>query len=181
MRAHLNRLKKIKMLILDVDGVLTDGRLWVTDAGKWCRFFNVRDGVGIKLLMEAGYQVGVISGGKSDDVIQRMTFLNIPYFYLEAGDKMPPYLDILQKTGFKEDEIAFCGDEVFDIPILDRVGFAATVPDAVAEVKRAADYVTKQAGGMGAAREVADLVRIYGAHSGAKSGAKPAIRKGRSR
>jgi 3-deoxy-D-manno-octulosonate 8-phosphate phosphatase (KDO 8-P phosphatase) len=165
MRVHLNRLKKIKMLILDVDGVLTDGRLWVTDAGKWCRFFNVRDGVGIKLLMEAGYQVGVISGGKSDDVIQRMTFLNIPYFYLEAGDKMPPYLDILQKTGLKEDEIAFCGDEVFDIPILDRVGFATTVPDAVPEVKRAAHYVTKQTGGMGAAREVADLVRLYGAFS----------------
>lgn len=170
MRAQLvKRLSKIRMLILDVDGVLTDGRIWVTDAGKWCRFFSVRDGVGIKLLMEAGYEVGVISGGKSDDVIQRMTFLKIPYFYLEAGDKMPPYLDILQKTGYKEEEIAFVGDEVFDVPILERVGFAATVPDAVPEVKKAAHIVTKQTGGMGAAREVADLVRMYGAHSQKKS------------
>ncbi len=181
MAALLTRVRQIIMVIFDVDGILTDGRLWVTDAGKWCRFFCVKDGVGIKLLMDAGYEVGVISGGKSDDVIQRMTFLKIPYFYLEAGDKMPPYLEILEKTGFKEDEIAFIGDEIFDIPILERVGFAATVPGAVKEVKSAAHYVTKEVGGMGAAREVADMVRFNGAFGSAKKKSSASAKRGKGK
>ena len=151
------------MLITDVDGVLTDGRLWISDAGKWCRFFHVKDGVGMKLLMDAGYEVGVISGGKSDDVVQRMSFLAIKHFHLEAADKNIPFEQILNESGLKEDEIAYVGDEIFDIPILERVGFAATVPGAVKEVKRAAHYVTKIGGGYGALREVIDLIRLHGA------------------
>jgi 3-deoxy-D-manno-octulosonate 8-phosphate phosphatase (KDO 8-P phosphatase) len=151
------------MLICDVDGVLTDGRLWISDDGKWRRFFHVKDGVGLKLLMEAGYDVGVISGGKSDDVIQRMSFLNIKHFYLEIADKTIPFLEILKNTGFKKEEIAFIGDEVYDIPILEQVGFAATVPGAVGKVKKSAHYVTKTPGGHGAVREVVDLILDHGA------------------
>jgi 3-deoxy-D-manno-octulosonate 8-phosphate phosphatase (KDO 8-P phosphatase) len=158
------------MLICDVDGVLTDGRLWIDTEGKWRRFFHVKDGVGMKLLMDQGYEVGVISGGKSDDVIQRMSFLNIKHFYLEASDKVIPFEEILADTGFKTEEIAFIGDEIFDIPILKRVGFAATVPNAVNEVKKAAHYVTKTEGGYGAVREVVDLIRLHG--SLAKKGQK---------
>src|SRR3954469_25372032 len=128
MRQLQQRLRRVRMLICDVDGVLTDGRLWISDDGKWRRFFHVKDGVGMKLLMDEGYDVGVISGGKSDDVIQRMSFLNIKYFYLEIADKIHPYEEILQKTGYKDNEIAFIGDEIYDVPVLKRVGFAATVP-----------------------------------------------------
>ncbi len=164
------------MLICDVDGVLTDGRLWISDDGKWRRFFHVKDGVGMKLLMDNGYEVGVISGGKSDDVVQRMEFLNIKHFYLEAADKTQPFEKILEKTGLKTDEIAFIGDEIFDIPILERVGFAATVPGAVAKVKKSAHYVTKTDGGAGAVREVVDLIMEHGAlNKKSKS-----LKKGRS-
>lgn len=174
MRQLQQRLKRVRMLICDVDGVLTDGRLWVTDAGKWCRFFHTKDGVGMKLLMELGYEVGVISGGKSDDVVQRMNFLGIRHFYMEAADKVKPFQEILLNTGFKAGEIAFIGDEIFDIPILKKVGFAATVPSAVKEVKKVAHYVTKTEGGYGAVREVIDLIRDFGALSGSGKTRKPA-------
>jgi len=163
------------MLICDVDGVLTDGRLWIDSEGKWRRFFHVKDGVGMKLLMDEGYEVGVISGGKSDDVVQRMSFLNIKHFYLEAADKVGPFQEILKNTGYKVEEIAFIGDEIFDIPILEAVGFAATVPGAVSEVKKAAHYVTKTGGGLGAVREVVDLIRQHGAL--AKGPSKNQIKK----
>lgn len=157
------------MLICDVDGVLTDGRLWISDDGKWRRFFHVRDGVGMKLLMEAGYEVGVISGGKSDDVIQRMGFLDIKHFYLEVADKSLPFEQILKDTGYEEEEIAFIGDEIYDIPILERVGFAATVPGAVKKVKKSSHYITKTEGGSGAVREVVDLILDHGALASRKT------------
>jgi 3-deoxy-D-manno-octulosonate 8-phosphate phosphatase (KDO 8-P phosphatase) len=176
MRQHLRRkLQKVRMLICDVDGVLTDGRLWISDDGKWRRYFHIKDGVGMNLLRECGYEIGVISGGKSDDVITRMAFLKVPHVYLEASDKVGPFNDVLAKTGFKEEEIAFIGDEIFDIPIFKRVGFAATVPGAVNEVKKAAHYVTETKGGEGAVREVIDFIREYGAfskHGKKKKGAK---------
>jgi len=170
------------MLICDVDGVLTDGRLWIDSEGKWRRFFHVKDGVGMKLLMDEGYDVGVISGGKSDDVVQRMSFLNIKHFYLEAADKRGPFEEILKNTGFKGDEVAFIVDEIFDIPILQKVGFAATVPGAVEEVRAAAHYITQTPGGAGAVREVVDLIRKFGLFSrkGLDSSSVKATRKRRA-
>src|ERR1700722_1656273 len=106
MRHLQQRLKRVRMLICDVDGVLTDGRLWIDNEGKWRRFFHVKDGVGMKLLMDEGYEVGVISGGKSDDVVQRMSFLKIKHFHLEVADKTIPFAEILQSTGFDVSEIA---------------------------------------------------------------------------
>lgn len=153
------------MLICDVDGVLTDGRIWISDDGKWRRYFHVRDGVGMKLLMEEGYDLGVISGGRSDDVIMRMNFLGIKHFHLEAADKIKPFEEILKETRYTPDEIAFIGDEIYDVPILNRVGFAATVPEAVPEVLKSVHYVTKNPGGFGAVREVIDLIRAHGALS----------------
>jgi 3-deoxy-D-manno-octulosonate 8-phosphate phosphatase (KDO 8-P phosphatase) len=165
MRQLQQRLKKVRMLITDVDGVLTDGRLWISDAGKWRRYFHVKDGVGMKLLMDAGYEVGVISGGKSEDVIERLSFLSVKHIHLDAADKVAPFEKILNDTGFSEEQIAYIGDEVFDIPILERTGFSATVPGAVSEVKKASHYITKTAGGYGAVREIADLIRAHGALS----------------
>lgn len=153
------RLKKIKILILDVDGVMTDGRIhWVKDQG-WIRHFHTKDGYGLKLLMKAGIQVAVISGGDSEDVRTRMKFLNIPYVFLGDEDKLKALDKIIASTGFLTEQMAFMGDELFDIPIMEKVGFSATVPHAVDPVKARAHYVTESLGGWGAVREVADAIR----------------------
>ncbi len=181
MRQLQQRLKRVRMLICDIDGVLTDGRLWVNEAGQWCRFFHTLDGVGIRLLQDAGYEVGVISGGQSADVIKRVEHLKIKHVYLNAEDKVGPFEDVLKKTGLREDEVAYIGDEIYDIPLLERAGVSATVPHAVREVKAAAHFVTKTPGGYGAARELADLIRFHGALAqGLRSNLKSNAKRGKA-
>lgn len=160
-----NRLKKIKLLLLDVDGVLTDGRIfWAGEDQGWTRFFNVKDGYGLKLLMKAGIQVGVISGGDSKDVRTRVEFLKLNYIFLGDENKITAFDKILAASKLDESEIAFMGDELFDMPVLQRVGFSATVPHAVDEVKGCVHYVTQYEGGWGAVREVADAIRKAQGH-----------------
>lgn len=154
------RLKKIKLLLLDVDGVLTDGRIFWQEGQGWTRYFNVKDGYGLKLLVQAGVQVGVISGGDSLDVRKRVEFLKLPYVFLGDEDKLKALQKILDASGLKPDQIAFMGDELFDIPLLEKVGFSATVPHAVAEVKSKVHYITQSEGGWGAVREVSDAIRL---------------------
>lgn len=159
-----NRLKKIKLLLLDVDGVLTDGRIfWQEDQG-WTRFFHVKDGYGLKLLMKAGIQVGVISGGDSKDVKTRVEFLKLNYAFLGDENKIVAFDKIVAASGLKPDQIAFMGDELFDIPVLEKVGFSATVPHAVDPVKERVHYITQHEGGWGAVREVADAIRKAQGH-----------------
>lgn len=153
------RLKKIKMLILDVDGVLTDGRVFWLEGHGWTRYFNVKDGYGLKILMAAGIQVAVISGGISEDVKTRMTHLKIDHVYLGDENKLIALDKIVKDTGFALEQLAFMGDELFDIPVIERVGFSATVPHAVDAVKARAHYVTETPGGWGAVREIADAIR----------------------
>lgn len=153
------RLKKIKIFILDVDGVLTDGRLFWVETQGWTRYFNIKDGYGLKLLMQAGIQVAVISGGDSKDVRARMEFLKIPYVFLGDEEKMKALEKIRVATGFTFEQMAFMGDDLFDIPVIERVGFSATVPHAVEEVKAKANYITETHGGWGAVREIADAIR----------------------
>lgn len=153
------RLKKIKLLILDVDGVLTDGRIFWLDGQGWTRHFNVKDGYGLKVLMQAGIDVAIISGGKSKDVETRMQFLKIKHVFLGDEDKVKALGKIIEATGLTPDQMAFMGDDLFDIPVMERVGFAATVPHAVDPVKKRAHYITVYDGGMGAVREVADAIR----------------------
>jgi len=153
------RLEKIRMLILDVDGVMTDGRvLWIDGTG-WTRFFSVKDGYGLKLLMRAGIDVAVISGGDSKSVRERAQFLGIKHVYLGDENKIVALEKIIKATGLKSDQMAFVGDDLFDMPVLQAVGFAATVPHAVPEVKEVVHYITQELGGFGAVREVADLIR----------------------
>jgi 3-deoxy-D-manno-octulosonate 8-phosphate phosphatase (KDO 8-P phosphatase) len=153
------RLKRIRLLILDIDGVLTDGRVFWLDGHGWTRHFHVKDGYGLKLLMKEGIQVAVISGGDSKDVRVRMEFLKIPHIYLGDENKLIA-LDKIQKgTGVPFENMAFMGDELFDIPVMEKVGFSATVPHAVDAVKKRAHYVTETPGGWGAAREVTDAIR----------------------
>ncbi len=155
-----SRLKKIKLLILDVDGVLTDGNVFWIEGQGWTRNFNVKDGYGMKILMKAGIDVAIISGGDSHDVRKRMEFLKIKHVFLGDEDKLKALDKILAATGLPADQVAFVGDELFDIPVMERVGFSATVPHAVEAVKRHAHYVTESPGGFGAVREVTDAIRF---------------------
>jgi 3-deoxy-D-manno-octulosonate 8-phosphate phosphatase (KDO 8-P phosphatase) len=153
------RLKKIKLLILDVDGVMTDGRVnWLQGHG-WSRHFHVKDGYGLKVLMKCGVDVAVISGGDSQDVRIRMEFLKIPHVFLGDEDKLKALDKIVAATGLDVNQMAFMGDDLFDLPVLEKVGFSASVPHAVEAVKKRVHYVTRTPGGWGAVREIADGIR----------------------
>jgi len=162
---ELAKLRNIKMLVLDVDGVLTDCRIWMDSGGEWRRFFSIRDGVGIKRLIESGYKLAVITGSKAEDIRQRVKNLGIQFFYEGAADKVPSFLELQKQSGLKVEEMACVGDDIFDIPLIQAVAFGVTVPEAVDEVIEAADYVTKRPGGNGAVREVCDLIYKHGAFS----------------
>lgn len=153
------RLKKIKLLILDVDGIMTDGRIFWLEGHGWTRQFHVRDGYGLKLLMKAGIQVAIISGGDSKDVRTRMEFLKIPYIFLGDEDKLKALDKIVAASKLSTEQMAFMGDDLYDIPVIEKVGFSATVPQAVEPVKERVHYITEANGGWGAVREIADAVR----------------------
>lgn len=151
-------LKGIKLLLLDIDGVLTDGRiLWIEGTG-WTAMYSVVDGFGIRRLMKAEVEVGVISGGGFASHRKRAEQLGLKYIYLGDENKIVPYENVKAKLGLRDEQIAFIGDELFDIPLLEKVGFAATVPHAVPQVKKKVDYITKMPGGFGAAREVIEMI-----------------------
>lgn len=162
MEIETTKLKNIKMLVLDVDGVLTDTKLWY-DGREWRRFFSIRDGVGIKRIMEAGYKTAVITGSKAEDIQARVKSLGINYFYEGALDKEPSFLRLQQESGIRPEEMAYIGDDIFDIPMIKAVAFGATVPEAVDEVLEVAHYVTRRPGGCGAVREICDFIYKYGA------------------
>ena len=153
-----DRLAKIKLLLLDVDGVMTDGRIIYDSNGVESKFFNVKDGHGIKMVQRAGIEVGIISGRQSQVAANRAAELGIALVYQKALDKITPYLDILGKTGLDDSQVAFMGDDIIDIPVLRRAGFAAAPADAVEEVIPHVHFVTKNGGGWGAVREVCDLL-----------------------
>lgn len=151
-------LKNIKLLLLDVDGVLTDGRITYNSDGTETKAFDVKDGHGLKMLQRAGIKVGIITGRKSSVVEHRAQELGINILYQGALDKLVPFQEILEKHSVKEDEIAYVGDDIVDLPILQRVGFSATVADAIPEVKERVDYIAERAGGKAAVREICDLI-----------------------
>jgi 3-deoxy-D-manno-octulosonate 8-phosphate phosphatase (KDO 8-P phosphatase) len=152
------RLEKIRLLLMDVDGVLTDGRIIIDSNGVESKFFNVKDGHGIKMVQRAGIQVGIISGRESQVVSNRASELGITCIYQKAHDKLVPYREILARTGLNDYEVAYIGDDVIDLPLLRRVGFAAAPADAIEEVIPWVHFVSKNAGGWGAVREVCDLL-----------------------
>jgi 3-deoxy-D-manno-octulosonate 8-phosphate phosphatase (KDO 8-P phosphatase) len=152
------QLSAIKLLLLDVDGVMTDGRIIYDNLGNEFKAFDVKDGHGLKLLQRAGITVGIITGRSSDVVSRRAAELGIELVRQGAKRKLKPYLEILQQQNLHDDQVAYVGDDVVDLPILCRVGFSATVADAVPEVVQRVDYVTARPGGRGAVREVCDLL-----------------------
>ena len=151
-------LSKIRLLLLDVDGIMTDGRIHYDERGGEIKSFDVKDGHGLKLLQRAGFQVGIITGRCSSIVKRRADELGIEILYQGAKDKIIPYEEILREGGFKDDQVAYMGDDLVDLPILLRVGFSATVADAVAEVKDRVHYVASRPGGRGAVREVCEVL-----------------------
>jgi 3-deoxy-D-manno-octulosonate 8-phosphate phosphatase (KDO 8-P phosphatase) len=158
----LKRAKKIRLLLVDVDGVLTDGRIWLLSwpdgTAQEIKGFSAYDGAGLKLARAAGLRTGLITGRQSAAVAQRAREAEIEFVMQGRGEKLPAYLEILRDTKLKDEEVAYVGDDLPDLPVLARVGLAAAVSNAAPEVKRAAHYVTKTAGGNGAAREIVELI-----------------------
>lgn len=152
------RLQKVKMLLLDVDGVLTDGRIIYSSDGTETKAFDVKDGHGLKMIQRAGVEVGIITGRQSTVVERRAKELGINILYQGAKDKLVPFREILDTCSINEDEIAYVGDDIVDLPILLRVGFAATVADALPEVRERVHYVSERKGGKAAVREICDLI-----------------------
>ena len=165
MALDVQKLNSIKMLVLDVDGVLTDCRLWMDSNGDWKRIYSVRDGVGILALANAGYKLAIITGSQATDVRARAKNLGFHYFYEGAVDKWPSFEKLQNESGIKPSEMAYVGDDIFDIPLIQAVAFGVTVPDAVDEVIECAHYVTRRAGGNGAVREVCNFILKYGFYS----------------
>ena len=153
-----NRLKHIRLLLLDVDGVLTDGSIIFDANGLETKCFNVRDGHGIKMLQRHGIEVGIITGRTSAVVDIRAKELGINLVYQGALIKLESYNNVKEKTGLDDSQIAYMGDDVIDVPLLRRVGFAAVPLDGMSGVRDAAHYVSSCAGGRGAVREVCDMI-----------------------
>ena len=156
-----SRLRDVRLLCLDVDGVLTDGHLYWSPGGVWSQRFSVRDGYGIKLLQELGIEVAILSGGDVLSGRDRARSLGIRHAHFGITDKVAVYKDVAGSLGVGPAETAFLGDELVDVPLLSLVGFAATVPDAVDEVRARVHYVTERPGGNGAVRELCDLIRAH--------------------
>lgn len=153
-----DKLGNIQLLLLDVDGVMTDGGIMYDANGLEIKCFNVKDGHGIKMLQRHGIQVGIITGRTSAVVDIRARELAIELVYQGALRKLESYDDVKRKTGLADRQIAYMGDDVIDVPVMRRAGFAAAPPDAVPEVLAVADYVTSRPGGRGAVREMCDLI-----------------------
>lgn len=152
------RLEKLKLILFDVDGVMTDGRIIFDDNGVETKFFHVRDGHGLKLLQRAGFRLGIITGRQSEVSRIRAAELGIDILYQGVRDKLVPYLKILAELGLADEEVGYLGDDLVDLPILRRVGFAATVADAVEEVKPYVHYLAPRGGGRGGVRDVCDFI-----------------------
>lgn len=152
------RIARLKLLLMDCDGVLTDGRITLLDDGDEQKSFHTRDGHGLVLLHRAGLKSGIISGRTSTAVERRARDLGISYVRQGALDKISVFNELIDATGVDESEVAFIGDDVTDVPLMRRVGFAVAVADAAEETRIAAQYTTTLPGGFGAVREACELI-----------------------
>jgi 3-deoxy-D-manno-octulosonate 8-phosphate phosphatase (KDO 8-P phosphatase) len=154
----LARAKEIRLLLLDVDGVLTDGNLLYSGSGEESKSFNTQDGFGLRLLGEAGIDVGVITARKSEVVARRAAELNMRYIYQGVASKNEAFRDVMKVSGLKPYQIAYMGDDWLDLVLLQQVGLAIAPANGVREVKAAAHFITERPGGSGAVRDVCDLI-----------------------
>ncbi|CDG85473.1 KdsC family phosphatase [Janthinobacterium agaricidamnosum] len=160
---NLARAAKVKLMIFDVDGVLTDGSLHFGPDGEMMKTFNVYDGLGIKLLQESGVQTAIISARRSPVTARRAADLGITHVHQGGHDKLTPFYDLLKLTGLTEQDCGYIGDDVIDVPILSRVGFAVSVPGGRPDVHSRVHHITQAGGGNGAVREICEfLLRAQG-------------------
>ena len=152
------RAQHIRLLVLDVDGVLTDGGLFFGDDGQEYKMFNSRDGHGMRMLQDAGIPIAIITGRQSEVVKHRMENLGVAHVYQGQREKLPAFEALLQEVGLAAEQVAYVGDDVVDLPILTRVGLAIAVQDAHTLVKQHAHWTTPQGGGRGAVRDVCELI-----------------------
>lgn len=156
--AALSRARQVRLLLLDVDGVLTDGSITYLSGGGEAKTFNTQDGLGIRLLQESGVAVGIITARTSEAVERRSRDLQFAHVFQGKQDKLTVYETILKETGLRPPQTAYMGDDLMDLPILNRVGFAVAPANAVAEIRQRVHYTTEHGGGRGAVREVCDLI-----------------------
>jgi 3-deoxy-D-manno-octulosonate 8-phosphate phosphatase (KDO 8-P phosphatase) len=158
MRDILGKATLIRLVIFDVDGVLTDGRLYLGNNGDEFKSFHIRDGHGIKMLLDVGIDVAIISGRHSASVERRMSDLGIRHAYLGVQDKLSAFDDLRARLGLAPEQIAYVGDDLIDLPVMTRVGLAIAVQDADPFVGQHAHWQTPSRGGRGAARDVCELL-----------------------
>lgn len=151
------RLARVRLLVLDVDGILTDGRLYYGADGEVLKAFHVHDGLGMRMLANRGVPVAVVSAKSSAPLVRRLTELNVEH-RLGREDKVTALDELLTDFELSADVVAYAGDDLIDLPVLRRVGLAITVPDARPEVIAAADWITRTRGGRGAVREITDAI-----------------------
>jgi 3-deoxy-D-manno-octulosonate 8-phosphate phosphatase (KDO 8-P phosphatase) len=154
----IKKLRGLKALALDCDGVLTDTVIYYQGDGAWARRYSIRDGFGIKKLLDAGWPVTVITTSKSEDISERMKSLKVPHWYEGVTDKVQAWNDFLRKHNLQASEVGYMGDDEPDLELLKRAGVAFTVSDALPVVLKTADYVAKAPAGKGAVREVIELI-----------------------
>jgi 3-deoxy-D-manno-octulosonate 8-phosphate phosphatase (KDO 8-P phosphatase) len=153
-----NKLKSIKLLLLDVDGVLTDGGIVYNDNGTETKVFDVKDGLGIKLLMEADIQLGIITGRRSNALFNRCKDLGIELIYDGVANKVDALDRVLERTGFSAEEVACIGDDLPDLALMRHAGLSIAVADAHASLRETADMITSARGGHGAVREACEAI-----------------------
>jgi len=154
----VERAARIEALVLDVDGVLTDGRLYFDNQGNELKAFCTRDGLGLRALQEQGLLVALITGRQSKIVANRASNLGIKHVYQGRNDKLNAFLALLSETRIDAGAVCYAGDDWVDIPVLERAGLAVTVPEADAVVRSRVHWITSRAGGHGAVREICDLI-----------------------
>lgn len=157
-KSYRSKIQNVKLLLLDVDGVLTDGGIYYSASGEELKKFHTQDGYGIVKARKSGLRVGIMTGKVSTIIARRAEELGIEEVYQNLDDKLDAYEQLKIKLGLRDNEVAYVGDDEFDLPVLARVGFSAAPADAVPAVVRAVDYICKRKGGAGAVREVVDLL-----------------------
>jgi len=158
MQDILEKAAKIKLVIFDIDGVLTTGALFIGDDGQEYKAFNSKDGHGLRMLQDAGVEVAIITGRKSNVVNYRAKDLGITRIYQGKREKLPAYEELLAETGLSHQDIAYVGDDVVDLPVMTKVGLAICVQDGHPFVKKHSHWITERNGGCGAGRDVCELI-----------------------
>lgn len=162
------RARRIAVAVFDVDGVMTDGRIYLGESGEEMKAFNVADGYGLRMLLQAGIEVAILSGRRARCVERRAAELGIRHVIQGAGDKLPAFRRLLDTLKLGAHEAAFMGDDIPDLPVLEACGFALTVPNAPARVRRSAQHVVTRRGGEGAVRDACELLLRLRARAAAR-------------